>query len=91
MNLARVEEVLIGLRYRVAPNAEQKINESARARVRETGEPIERARIDIIHERPDLCEDCGGVPASGNYGTRLVPGTTLYDAPQSGHVRRNSQ
>jgi transcriptional regulator with XRE-family HTH domain len=57
MNLPRVEEVLVELRYRTAPNAEQKIEELARARVRETGEPIERARGHIIHERPDLYED----------------------------------
>jgi acyl-CoA reductase-like NAD-dependent aldehyde dehydrogenase len=57
MNLAKVEEVLVELRYRIAPTAEQKIEELARARVRETGEPIERARVHIIHERPDLYED----------------------------------
>jgi transcriptional regulator with XRE-family HTH domain len=57
MNLPRVEEVLVELRYRTAPNAEQKIEELARARTRETGEPIERARGHIIHERPDLYED----------------------------------
>jgi len=57
MNLAKVEEVLVELRYRIAPSAEEKIDELARARVRETGEPVERARIDIIHERPDLYEE----------------------------------
>lgn len=57
MNLAKVEEVLVELRYRIAPTAEKKIEELARARARETGEAIGRARIDIIHERPDLYQD----------------------------------
>ncbi len=71
MNLAKIEEVLVGLRYRVAPNAEHKIDELARARVRETGEPIERARINVIHERPDLYEDYLDDRAAAAKGTRF--------------------
>ena len=57
MNLAKIEEVLVELRYRIAPNAEQKIEELARERSRVTGEAVDRTRVHIIHERPDLYED----------------------------------
>ena len=71
MNLSKIEEVLVELRYRIAPNAEQKIEELARARVRETGEAIERARINVIHERPDLYEDFLDDRAAAAKGTNF--------------------
>ena len=55
--VARIESALIELRYHAAPNAETKINELARARSNETGEPVEQARGHVILERPDLYAD----------------------------------
>jgi hypothetical protein len=57
--LAAILPLPVSIRFTtsLAPTAEQKIEELARARIRETSEPIERARVHIIHERPDLYED----------------------------------
>jgi transcriptional regulator with XRE-family HTH domain len=51
---AAIEEALVELRYHAAPNAEKKIEQLARARSQETGEPLQKAYAHVVYERPDL-------------------------------------
>lgn len=69
--LAKMEEVLVELRYHAAPNAEQKIHELARARSGETGEAFEQAYAHVVYERPDLYEEYLEDRAAAAKGTRF--------------------
>ena len=69
--LVKMEEALVELRYHAAPNAEQKIQELARARSDATGEAFEQAYVHVVYERPDLYEEYIEDRAAAAKGTRF--------------------
>ena len=69
--LVKMEEVLVELRYHAAPNAEQKLQELARARSDAAGEAFEQAYVHVVYERPDLYEEYLEDRAAAAKGTRF--------------------